>query len=95
MTPARLDQKELQAASYAALRAHTITKEAEVLVNALAAKLDEHAIATGARKNKHKSRAEKFEYSVGAFLADLLQVHVHNEPPRSPWAEGDPYTFRA
>jgi hypothetical protein len=86
MTPVSFDQEELQAASYAALRAHANTKEAEVVVKTLAVMLEDHAIATGARKNKRRgSMAEKFEYAVGAFLADLLCVHIPTEPPRSPW----------
>jgi hypothetical protein len=79
------DQDALQAATYAALRAHPISEQAKALVSTLAAMLDEHALATGARKNKRKSTAEKLDYAVGAFLADLLRAYGNGEPTPNPW----------
>jgi transposase InsO family protein len=57
MTFIPVDQEELQAATYAALRAHPISEQAKALVSTLAAMLDDHALATGARKNKRNSTA--------------------------------------
>jgi hypothetical protein len=79
------DQDELQAATYAALRAHPISEQAQALVSTLAGMLDNHALATGARKNKRKSTAEKLDYAVGAFLADLLRAYGDGEPEPNPW----------
>jgi hypothetical protein len=79
------DQDELQGATYAALRAHPISEQATALVRALARMLDDHALATGARKNKRKSTAEKLDYAVGAFLADLLRPYGDSEPTPNPW----------
>ena len=72
MTP-KATQEELQAASYASLRAHATSAPAQALVSTLGGMLDNHTLATGARKNKRKSTAEKLDYAVGAFLADLLR----------------------
>jgi len=68
-------QEELQAATYATLRAHATSEQANALVAKLASMVEEHSIATGLRKNKRKRTAGKLEYATGAFLADLL-------PPR-------------
>jgi hypothetical protein len=80
MTFVPFDQKELQAATYAALRAHPISEQAKALVSTLARMLDDHALATGARKNNRKSTADKLDYAVGAFLADLLRAYGDSEP---------------
>jgi hypothetical protein len=85
MTYAPFDQHELQGASYAALRAHPISEQATALVSTLARMLDDHALATGARQNKRKSTAEKLDYAVGAFLADLLRPYGDSEPTPNPW----------
>jgi hypothetical protein len=79
------NKEELQAATYASLRAHPTSEEAKALVSTLAAMVDDHALATGARKNKRKSTAEKLDYAVGAFLADLLRPYGDNEPTPNPW----------
>jgi len=79
------DQDELQGATYATLRAHPISEQATALVGALAGMLDDHALATGARKNKRKSTVEKLDYAVGAFLADLLKAYGDSEPEPNPW----------
>ena len=103
MTFIPLDQDELQAATYATLRAHPISEQAKALVGALAAMVDGHALATGARKNKRKSTAEKLDYAVGAFLADLLRGHGDSEPEPNPWVyrsmhaksfTGEPVSYR-
>jgi hypothetical protein len=86
MTSVPVDQEELQSATYASLRAHPISEEAKALVSTLADMLDEQALATGARKNKRKSTAEKLDYAVGAFLADLLRAYGDGEPTPNPWA---------
>lgn len=78
-------QEELQAAIHASLRAHPISEEAEALVSALAATVDEHALATGARKNKRDNTSDKLKYAVGAFLADLLRAYGRDEPDPNPW----------
>jgi hypothetical protein len=86
MTSVPIDQEELRAATYASLRAHPISKEAEVLVSTLAGMLEDQAVATGARKNKRKGTAEKFDYAIGAFLADLLRAYGDDdEPAPNPW----------
>ncbi|MET4425674.1 hypothetical protein [Bradyrhizobium sp. RT3a] len=86
MTSIPIDQEELQAATHASLRAHPISEEAEVLVSTLAGMVDEHALATGARKNKRKGTSEKLDYAVGSFLADLLRVYGQEEPEAAnPW----------
>jgi hypothetical protein len=46
--------------------------------------VDDHALETGARKNKRKSTAEKLDYAVGAFLADLLRGYGDSEPEPNP-----------
>src|SRR5580698_3505959 len=103
MTFAPFDQHELQGATYAALRAHPITEQATALVTTLARVLDDHALATGARKNKRKSTAEKLDYAVGAFLADLLRAYGDSEEEPNPWVyrsmhaksfTGDPVSSR-
>jgi hypothetical protein len=78
-------EEELKTATYATLRAHAISEPAKALVSTLAAMLDHHALATGARKNKRKSTAEKLDYAVGAFLADLLRGYADSEPEPNPW----------
>jgi hypothetical protein len=85
MTFIPFDQDELQAATYAALRAHPISEQATALVSTLAGMLDDHALETGARKNKRNSTAEKLDYAVGAFLADLLRGYGDSEPEPNPW----------
>jgi hypothetical protein len=85
MTFIPFNQEELQAATYATLRAHPISEQAQALVSTLAVMLDDHALATGARKNKRKSTAEKLDYAVGAFLADLLRAYGDGEPEPNPW----------
>jgi hypothetical protein len=85
MTSIPVDQEELQSATYASLRAHPTSEEAKALVSTLAAMVDGHALGTGARKNKRKSTAEKLDYAVGAFLADLLRAHGDGDPMPNPW----------
>jgi len=85
MTSIPVDQEELQAATYASLRAHPTSGEAKALVSALAGMVDDHALATGARKNKRKTTAEKLDYAVGAFLAELLRVCGDDDPTPNPW----------
>jgi hypothetical protein len=86
MTPLSIDQEELRSATYASLRAQPTSEEAKALVNTLAAMVDSHALATGARKNKRKTTAEKLDYAVGAFLADLLRPYGDNEDTTpNPW----------
>lgn len=80
-----IDQEDLQAATHAALRAHPISEEAEVLVSTLAGMVNEHALASGARKNKRKGTAERLDYAVGAFLADLLRAYGSAEPMPNAW----------
>src|ERR1700746_3047639 len=77
--------EELQAATYAALPAHPISDQAKALVGTLARMLDDHALAMGVRKYKRNSTAEKLDYAVGAFLADLLRAYGDNEPTPNPW----------
>ena len=72
MTP-KPTQEELQAASYASLRAHATSEQAKALVAKLAAMVEDHTIQTGLRKNKRKDPAGKLAYATGAFLADLLR----------------------
>jgi hypothetical protein len=85
MTFIPFDQDELQGATYASLRAHPISEQANALVSMLARMLDDHALAAGARKNKRNSTAEKLDYAVGAFLADLLRGYGDSEPEPNPW----------
>jgi hypothetical protein len=81
----KVTQEELEAATYATLRAHPTSEEAKALVSTLAAMVDDHALSTGARKNKRNSTAEKLDYAVGAFLADLLRGYGDSEPEPNPW----------
>jgi hypothetical protein len=78
-------EDELRAATYASLRAHPTSEEAEVLVKTLATMVQDHALATGTRKNKRKNTAGKLDYAVGAFLADLLRAYGDDEPTPNPW----------
>jgi hypothetical protein len=80
MTPARLDQEELQAASYAALRAHPTTDQAKALVAKLASMVEEHTITAGLRERKRRGTANRLHYATGAFLADLLRPLEPEEP---------------
>jgi hypothetical protein len=75
----------LRAAKHASLRAHPISDEAEGLVKTLASMLEDRELATGKRKNNRKTTAKKLDYAVGAFLADLLQAYGDNEPAPNPW----------
>lgn len=79
------NKEELRAAAYATLRAHPISEQAEAVVSTLAGMLDDHALKTGARKNKRNTTAEKQDYAVGAFLADLLRGYGDSEPEPNPW----------
>jgi hypothetical protein len=74
------NEDELQAATYATLRAHATSEQANALVARLASMVEEHGIATGLRKNKRKATAGKLEYATGAFLADLLRPLDAEEP---------------
>jgi len=76
-------EEELRSATYASLRAHPTSEEATALVSTLATMVEGHSLATGARKNKRISTAEKLDYAVGAFLADLLRPYDEREP--NPW----------
>jgi hypothetical protein len=78
MTPA--SQEELQAASYAALRAHPTSEQARALVTKLASMVEEHTIQAGMRERKRRGTAGKLEYAAGAFLADLLRPLDAEEP---------------
>ncbi|MBR1300069.1 hypothetical protein [Bradyrhizobium sp. AUGA SZCCT0042] len=72
MTP-KVTQEELQAATYATLRAHATSEQAKALVAKLSAMVEDHTIQIGFRKNKRKDAAGKLGYATGAFLADLLR----------------------
>jgi hypothetical protein len=74
------DQEELQAATYAALRAHATSDDAKALVAKLAAMVEDCTIKAGLRKNKRTGTANKLEYATGAFLADLLRPLATEEP---------------
>ena len=78
-------EEELQAATYATLRAHATSEQANALVAKLASMVEEHSIATGLRKNKRKATAGKLEYATGAFLADLLRPLDAEEPNGWVW----------
>src|SRR6266576_3973984 len=78
-------QEELQAATYATLRAHATSEQAKALVAKLASMVEEHSIATGLRKNKRKATAGKLDYATGAFLADLLRPFDREEPNGWVW----------
>jgi hypothetical protein len=73
-------EDELQAATYATLRAHATSEQANALVAKLASMVEGFSIATGLRKNKRKATAGKLEYATGAFLADLLHPLDAEEP---------------
>jgi hypothetical protein len=68
-----IHQDELQAATYAALRAHPTSEQAKALVTKLASLVEEHTIQTGLRERRRKDTANKLQYATGAFLADLLR----------------------
>ena len=72
MTP-KATQEELQAATYATLRAHATSEQAKAFVVKLSSMVQEHTIQAGLRKNKRKDPAGKLAYATGAFLADLLR----------------------
>jgi hypothetical protein len=73
-------QEELQAATYASLRAHATSEQAKALVAKLSAMVEDHTIQIGLRKNKRKDTAGKLAYATGAFLADLLLPFYTDEP---------------
>ena len=73
-------QEELQAASYATLRAHATSEQANALVAKLASMVEEHTIRAGLRQRKRRDTAGKLEYATGAFLADLLRPLDAEEP---------------
>jgi hypothetical protein len=72
--------EELQAATYATLRAHATSEQAKALVAKLSSMVEERTIQLGLRKNKRKDTAGKLEYAAGAFLADLLRPLEADEP---------------
>lgn len=74
MTSFTIDQKELQAASYAALRAHATTEQAKALVARLSSMVEEHTIQIGLRKKKRRDTAGKLEYAMGAFFRPSASV---------------------
>jgi hypothetical protein len=80
MTPAQFDQEELQAATYASLRAHATSEQAKALVAKLSSMVEEHTIQTGSRERKRRGTAGKLEYAAGAFLADLLRPLDAEQP---------------
>ncbi|MFL5237795.1 MAG: hypothetical protein ACJ8EL_09375, partial [Rhizomicrobium sp.] len=71
---------ELQAASYAALRAHATSEQAKALVAKLSSMVEEHTIQAGLRQRKRRDTAGKLEYATGAFLADLMRPLDAEEP---------------
>jgi hypothetical protein len=73
-------QEELQAATYASLRAHATTEQAKALVAKLSSMVEEHTIQAGLRERKRRDTAGKLEYATGAFLADLLRPLEAEEP---------------
>ncbi|WP_407193470.1 hypothetical protein [Bradyrhizobium sp. STM 3566] len=73
MTSSPFDQEELQAATYAATRAHPTSEQAKALVAKLASMVEEHTIRAGLRERKRRDTAGKLQYATGAFLADLLR----------------------
>src|SRR5882724_11858789 len=79
MTP-KATQEELQAASYAALRAHPTSEQAKALVAKLSSMVEEHTIRAGSRQRKRRGTASKLEYATGALLADLLRPLDAEEP---------------
>jgi hypothetical protein len=80
MTSIPIDQEELQAASYAALRAHPTSERAKAVVAKLASMVEEHTIQSGLRQRKRRDTAGKLVYATGAFLADLLRPFEAEEP---------------
>lgn len=75
-----VNKEELQAATYAALRAHPTSENAKILVAKVSSMVEEHTISAGSRKNKRKDTAVKLVYATGAFLADLLHPFEAEEP---------------
>ena len=73
-------QEELQAATYASLRAHATSEQAKALVVQLSSMVEELTIQTGSRERKRRGTAGKLEYATGAFLADLLRPLDAEEP---------------
>lgn len=73
-------KEELQAASYAALRAHPTSEPAKALVAKLSLMVEERTIQTGLRERRRRDTAGKLEYATGAFLADLLRPLDAEEP---------------
>jgi hypothetical protein len=80
MTANLIDQEELQAANYAALRADPVSEHATALVAKLSSMVEDRTVQIGLRKNKRKDTAGKLEYATGAFLADLLRPLEADEP---------------
>jgi hypothetical protein len=79
MTP-KVTQEELQAATYASLRAHATSEQAKALVAKLSSMVEEHTIQAGSRQRKRRGTAAKLQYATGAFLADLLRPLDAEEP---------------
>jgi hypothetical protein len=79
MTPVVI-QEELQAATYASLRAHATSEQARALVVKLSSMVEEYTIQTKSRQRKRRDTAGKLEYATGAFLADLLRPYEADEP---------------
>lgn len=75
-----IHREELQAATYAALRAHPTSEQAKGLIAKLAAMVEEHTIQAGLRERKRRDTAGKLQYATGAFLADLLRPFEAEEP---------------
>jgi hypothetical protein len=73
-------QEELQAASYASLRAHATSEQAKALVAKLSSMVEEYTIRAGLRQRKRRDTAGKLKYATGAFLADLLRPLDAEEP---------------
>ncbi len=73
-------EEELQAATYASLRAHATSERAKALVAKLASMVEDQTIKSGLRKKKRKETAGKLDYATGAFLADLLRPLDADEP---------------
>lgn len=68
-----INREELQAATYATLRAHPTSEQAQALVAKLASMVEEYTIHAGLRERKRRDTAGKLQYATGAFLADLLR----------------------
>jgi hypothetical protein len=73
-------QEELQAASYATLRAHPTSEQAKALVAKLSSMVEEQTLQSGSRQRKRRDTAGKLQYATGAFLADLLRPLDAEEP---------------